>query len=118
METWKYSNNSGVHGLAFGAEGDRLYSADLSGDGVWTHSIGTDGKVAAVGTLAMNRTGLHPRHIAAHSAGQRVYVVLEAGNAVIEYFLNEDTQAVETQVNSYSLIPAGEFTPTNFKKAC
>jgi len=109
LETWKYSNNSGVHGLAFGPEGDRLYSADLSGDGIWTHSVGNDGKVTAIGTLAVPSSGLHPRHIAAHSAGQRVYVVLEAGNAVVEYFLNEDTQAVDTLVKSWTLIPAGEF---------
>jgi carboxy-cis,cis-muconate cyclase len=108
LETWKYSNKSGIHGMAFGAEGSTLYSADLSGDGVWTHSVGNDGKVSAVATLPMPSAGLHPRHLVAHSAGSYLYVVLEAGNSIVEYSLDEDTAAAKTQVNSYSLIPAGK----------
>ncbi|KAE9377386.1 3-carboxy-cis,cis-mucoante lactonizing enzyme [Stipitochalara longipes BDJ] len=110
LETWKYSNDSGIHGLAFGPNGDRLYSADLSGDRVWTHSVGNDGKVAVVGTLQVPSAGMHPRHLVAHSGGQYLYVVFEAGNALIEYSLDEDTETAKAQVNSYSLIPTGANT--------
>jgi hypothetical protein len=53
LETWKYSNKSRVQGLAFGAQGKNLHSADLSGDGGWTHEMGSDGEVPAVATLPM-----------------------------------------------------------------
>lgn len=110
LETWKYSDTSGVHGLAFGAEGNQLYSADLSGDKVWTHAVGNDGKVSPAAQLPIP-AGMHPRHLVAHSAGGYLYVVLEAGNAVVEYSLDEDTAAAKTQVNSYSVIPAGKLCP-------
>jgi carboxy-cis,cis-muconate cyclase len=74
----------------------------------WTHAMGNDGKVSAVATLPMPKAGIHPRHLVAHPAGEYLYVVLEAGNAVVEYSLDEDTAAAKTQVNSYSLIPAGK----------
>jgi carboxy-cis,cis-muconate cyclase len=108
LQTWTYRVNSGIPGLAFSADGTSLYSADLSGDGVWTQAVGTDGKVTAVATFPMSTAGAHPKHLTAHSSGSYLYVVLEAGNALIEYSLNADTAAVRAQVNSYSLIPAGK----------
>lgn len=70
--------------------------------------MGNDGKVSAVTTYPIPTAGMHPRHLTAHSSGSYLYVVLEAGNALIEYSIDEDTVAAKAQVNSYSLIPAGK----------
>jgi carboxy-cis,cis-muconate cyclase len=103
--------------LAFLADGTILYSADLSGDGVWTHIVGTDGKVFAITTYPMPIAGVHPRHLATYLSGSYLYVVLEAGNALIEYSLVDNTAAVRLQVNSYSFIPVGKLLPKTGMKS-
>jgi carboxy-cis,cis-muconate cyclase len=110
IQTWKYGTKSGVHGLSLGAAATNLYSADLSGDGVWTHSVDSDGKVSEVSTYHMPRTGMHPRHLAAHPSGSYLYVVMEAGNSLVVCSLDGETGAPNNETASYSLIPEGSLT--------
>jgi carboxy-cis,cis-muconate cyclase len=107
-DSWNYAAKSGVHGLAFGHVASELvYSADLNGDAIWTHRINPqDGRAKRVGRLAV-KAGSHPRHLASHPNGKHLYAVMEAGNRVAAYSLDETTKAVDEEESSYSLIPAG-----------
>ncbi len=47
--SWAYGNRSGIHGLALGwGINQIIYSADLSGDAIWTHGFGFYGEVYPV----------------------------------------------------------------------
>ncbi|KAK0615228.1 Lactonase, 7-bladed beta-propeller-domain-containing protein [Bombardia bombarda] len=114
LQSWHYSATSGVHGLALGRSNKGndtlLYSADLSGDAVWTHRVdGTTGKVREVGRRAMKRAGMHPRHVRVGGNGRWVYVVMEAANSVVGFEVDGE-DGVE-----FSLIPAGMLFPSGIK---
>jgi carboxy-cis,cis-muconate cyclase len=100
-QTWKFNASSGIHGLAMGRN---LYTADLSGDAIWTHKVHLNGSVEAVASYPMPEAGMHPRHVAAHPGGKYVYVVMEAGNEVVVYSV-DDVGVIEKDVGTYSLIP-------------
>jgi carboxy-cis,cis-muconate cyclase len=109
IQSWKYSNESGIHGLDLGRHNSRLYTADLSADSIWTHEVNEDGTVDVVHRYKLLKSGMHPRHLQAHPKGQYLYVLMEAANSLEEYALNEETGAPRMGVVNYSLIPKGEF---------
>ncbi|KAK4245747.1 Lactonase, 7-bladed beta-propeller-domain-containing protein [Corynascus novoguineensis] len=121
LDTWSYINTSGIHGLALSPTPQRnpphhnrtghrqqlIYSADLNGDFLWTHSIDlATGRAAEVARFAVS-PGTHPRHLAVHPNGERLYAVHESANSVAEYALDEATGAVRAEVVSHPLIPPG-----------
>lgn len=113
VAAWRYADDSGIHGLALagreGEGGDLLYSADLSGDAIWTHRLCADGGVEVAGRFEVE-SGSHPRHIAVHPGrGRRVYVVMEAGNRVVEYGLDGGGVVEREEGRRWGLIPDGEF---------
>lgn len=108
-QSWKYVNTSGIHGLAFGPGDKLLYTADLSADKIWTHAVGNDGLVGLVSMYDLPVAGMHPRHLAAHSGGKYLYVLMEHENTVVEYVLDEDSGAPVGVSQTLSLLPRGEF---------
>lgn len=112
-DSWSYDQQSGIHGLAMGQRDRKqlLYSADLNGDSIWTHAVDkATGKVKKLGSLKMTKSGMHPRHLAAHPNGTCLYVVMEAENALHQIRLDETGVAVKDS-QSYSLIPTGRCYP-------
>ena len=116
-DSWSYDRSSGIHGLAMGMEQGQsdkrqlLYSADLNGDSIWTHAVDkTTGTVKKLGSLKMAKSGIHPRHLAAHPNGTYLYVVMEAENTLHQIRLDESSVAVKDN-QTYSLIPAGMCCP-------
>ncbi|EAQ84227.1 hypothetical protein CHGG_10631 [Chaetomium globosum CBS 148.51] len=123
LSTWTYTNESGIHGLALSPrtapsntnattttpqpQPQLLYSADLNGDLLWTHTINlTTGAATEVARFRMpGAAGAHPRHLAAHPNGLRLYAVMEADNTVAEYVLDAATGAVTKEVVRHSLLP-------------
>jgi carboxy-cis,cis-muconate cyclase len=77
IQNYTYKSTSGVHGMAISAS-SFLYSADDSGNTLWTHKIdNSTGKVALVNSIGGPTTGSDPRHVAVHPNGQYLYVVLD-----------------------------------------
>ncbi|KAK3367972.1 Lactonase, 7-bladed beta-propeller-domain-containing protein [Podospora didyma] len=114
-QSWKFASASGVHGLALGRRGGSndtyIYSADLSGDAVWTHRADAEtGKVTQVGKKVMPREKMHPRHIRVHPNGTYVYVLMEAANSLVSWSLDAETGAASVAGKEYSLIPKGADT--------
>ena len=65
-----YSTSSGVHGLALSLDQQFLYSADDSGNTVWTHRINqTTGPLTYFAKLSGPVMGAVPRHVAVHPSG-------------------------------------------------
>jgi carboxy-cis,cis-muconate cyclase len=116
-DSWRYGSQSGIHGLAiYEKEGQLLlYSADLNGDTVWTHSIDrSTGKATRVGQAKSPSSGMHPRHAAVHPSGKHVYVVMEADNSLVAY--STDTSgAAARNVATHTLLPQGShpLTPSS-----
>ncbi|KAH6848048.1 Lactonase, 7-bladed beta-propeller-domain-containing protein [Chaetomium sp. MPI-CAGE-AT-0009] len=122
LDAWSYINASGIHGLALSPPLNRnpnqntttphqlLYSADLNGDLIWTHAIDLrTGSATEVSRFPMpGAAGAHPRHLAAHPNGARLYAVMEGDNSVAEYVLDDAGAgggAVAAEVVRHSLLP-------------
>lgn len=108
-DSWTYTPDSGIHGLSFGDVASGLvYSADLNGDAIWTHSISPkDGKATEVGRLSV-KSGSHPRHLASHPQGKWAYAVMEAGNRLAAFSVNETTGQVAKEEATFTLLPGGK----------
>ena len=117
LDTWSYVNTSGIHGLALSpppttpqnnntTARQLLYSADLNGDLLWTHTIDpVTGRATEASRWPMTAAGMHPRHLAVHPNGARLYAVMEADNSVAEYVLDASTGAVLRERVRHMLIP-------------
>lgn len=113
VQNFTYATDSGVHGLAVAPSGQFLYSADDSGNRVWTHRIdNATGEVTLVANLTGPATGSDPRHAAVHPGGKYLYVVLEGTSQIALYAL-DDTTGLPTAINAtYSLLPSGKSDDT------
>ncbi|KAH6653218.1 Lactonase, 7-bladed beta-propeller-domain-containing protein [Truncatella angustata] len=109
VQNYTYSSSSAVHGTAFSPDSKFLYSADDSGNTLWTHSIDpTTGEVAFVANLTAPSTGAHPRHVAVHPQGKYLYVILEGSSQLAQYAIDGDTGVPSAQNATYALLPPGE----------
>jgi len=113
LDSWSYANSSGVHGLALReADGQQLiYSADLNGDLVWTHAVDrASGEVTEVGQLSTTQSGMHPRHLASHSKGKYLYVLMENDNSLVQFDLDQQTGSAAKEGVRHLLYPEGEIS--------
>jgi len=107
---WQYANESGVHGLASNSDYTLLYSADLNGNSIWTHSISRDSTQAP---RLLNRYRVvgadrHPRHLVAHPSGKYLHVLMEGSNQLAEFLLDERNGLPIKETAMHSLIPRGK----------
>ncbi|KAK8169837.1 hypothetical protein IWX90DRAFT_485728 [Phyllosticta citrichinensis] len=102
------SGSSGVHGLALHPSGKYLYSADDSGNAVWTHSIANGtGLLDLVAKTDAPSTGANPRHAAVHPLGGFLYVVLEESNELAQYRIDQASGKPNFSDVTYPLIADG-----------
>ena len=108
IQSFDYEIGSGVHGLALGPNNDILYSADDSGNSLWTHSINSDtGQVEFLDRIAAPTHGSDPRHITVHPDGGFAYVVFEGTNKLALYRIDPNTKTL-AYTKSFPLIPPGK----------
>jgi carboxy-cis,cis-muconate cyclase len=105
---YEYAPNSGIHGMVFNASETYLYSADLRANKIWTHKKDSEtGKLTLVGCLEAPAPNDHPRWVEIHPSGKYLYVLMEAGNRLGVYVIDEHTHLpVFTQI-TYPLVPPG-----------
>jgi len=73
----------GMHGMAISFDGRFYYSADARANSLWTYAVHkTTGELDLVDVIAGPVDRSNPRHVAVHSKGGYLYVVLEAANAL------------------------------------
>lgn len=83
-----------------------LYSADMWADKIWTHEKDPEtGHLTLVDSLDAPEAGDHPRWMAIHPSGRYLYVLMEAGNNLAEYVIDERRHIPVFTHNTYPLIP-------------
>lgn len=85
-----------------------LYSADMGADKLWTHAKDQQtGTVHLLGSISAPEAGDHPRWVEMHKSGKHLYLLMEAGNRLAEYKINQESHLPEFTGKSFSLIPEG-----------
>lgn len=108
VQNYTYGATSGVHGMAMNKNNSFLYSADDTGNTLWTHSVDVKtGEVKLVSSVAGPVVGSDPRHVAVHPAGKYLYVVLEGANELAQYSIDDSTGVPSFENGTWPLVPAG-----------
>ena len=85
-----------------------LYSADMWENKIWTHKKDSEtGHLTLVGSVDAPSPGDHPRWVELHPAGKYLYALMEAGNRLAVYVIDEQTHMPVFTHITYPLIPPG-----------
>jgi carboxy-cis,cis-muconate cyclase len=105
VQNYEYSPKTGIHGMVFDPTETYLYSADLRGNKVWTHKRDAQGQLTLVHCVGAPDPGDHPRWVALYQ--NYLYVLMEAGNRLAVYVIDEQTHIPVFTHITYPLIPPG-----------
>lgn len=87
-----FTNVSGVHGAALSPDSQLLYSADDTGNTLWTHAVDrATGEVTYLANLTGPTPGSDPRHVVLHPKGHYLYVILEGSSQLAQYYIDQET---------------------------
>lgn len=107
IQNYEYAPNSGIHGMVFDPTETYLYSADLRANKIWTHKKDKDGRLTLVDSIDAPSPDDHPRWVAIHPSGAYLYVLMEAGNRLGVYVIDEHRHVPVFTRLTYPLIPPG-----------
>jgi len=108
IQNFTYTSASAVHGMAFAPNSTYLYSADDSGNALWTHAVApSTGQVTYVANLTGPSARSDPRHVTVHPGGKWLYVVLEGSNQIAQYAISS-SGVPSFKSPSYPLVPPGK----------
>lgn len=109
-----FPNVSGVHGAALSPDSRYLYSADDTGNTLWTHQVGRDsGEVTALANLTGPTPGSDPRHVVVHPGGRYLYVILEGSSQLGQYTIDQGT-GLPAYDGVYSLLLSAQQDPVQY----
>jgi carboxy-cis,cis-muconate cyclase len=118
VQNYEYMPKTGIHGMVFDASETYLYSADLRGNKVWTHKKDPDtGHLTLVNSVDAPDPLDHPRWVAIHPSGAYLYVLMEAGNRLAVYVIDEQTHCPVFTHITYPLIPPGNENPLQLQRS-
>ena len=110
IQNYEYVPNTGIHGMVFDPTETYLYSADLTANKIWTHlKDPKTGELSLVDCLEAPDAGDHPRWVEMHPSGKYLYALMEAGNRLAVYVIDERTHKPVFTHITYPLLPSGEF---------
>ena len=108
IQNYEYEPKTGIHGMVFDSSETYLYSADLRANKIWTHKKDqATGKLEFVHCVEAPDPGDHPRWVAIHPSDAYLYVLMEAGNRLAVYVIDEKTHTPTFTHMTYPLIPPG-----------
>ncbi|PGH15545.1 hypothetical protein AJ79_02327 [Helicocarpus griseus UAMH5409] len=108
IQNYEYDPHSGVHGMVFDPTETYLYSADMGANKIWTHKKDPEtGTLTLVDSVEAPGPGDHPRWVEMHPSGNYLYALMEAGNRLAEYVIDEKTHTPVFTQKIYPLIPPG-----------
>ncbi|KAI5299864.1 hypothetical protein KEM55_001348 [Ascosphaera atra] len=108
IQNYEYDPHSGVHGMVFDPKEEYLYSADMYANKVWTHKKDPEtGKLELVDSVSAPAEGDNPRWVEIHSSGKYLYALMEGGNRIAEYVIDEKTHKPVFTHKVFPLIPPG-----------
>ncbi|KAI1496914.1 Lactonase, 7-bladed beta-propeller-domain-containing protein [Biscogniauxia marginata] len=109
IQDYEYVPGTAVHGTAFSPGEKYLFSADTTGNTIWTHSIDDiTGKISFVNKIPGPSEGSHPRHLVVHDLGKYMYAVLEGSSQLAQYEINGSAGTMSFHDVIYPLIREGE----------
>lgn len=109
-----FPNVSGVHGVALSPDSRYLYSADDTGNTLWTHTIDRiTGEVTFLANLTGPTPGANPRHVVMHPKGHYLYVILEEASQLAQYSIDRET-GLPFYDDAYSLLLSAQQNVTNY----
>lgn len=108
IQNYEYSEESAIHGMVFDPTEAYLYSADMWENKIWTHKKDSEtGYLTLIGSVDAPSPGDHPRWVELHPAGKYLYALMEAGNRLAVYVIDEQTHMPVFTHITYPLIPPG-----------
>ncbi|KAJ6024810.1 hypothetical protein N7540_005607 [Penicillium herquei] len=108
VQNYEYQENTGIHGMVFDPTETYLYSADLSANKIWTHKKDAQtGQLELIDCLEAPAPGDHPRWVEMHKSGKYLYALMEAGNRLGVYVIDERTHKPVFTHITYPLLPPG-----------
>jgi carboxy-cis,cis-muconate cyclase len=108
IQSFEYNERAAIHGMVFDSTESYIYSADMWDNKVWTHKKDPKtGHLSLVGSVDAPAKNDHPRWVAIHPNDKYLYVLMESGNRLGVYVIDELTHLpVFTQL-TFPLIPPG-----------
>lgn len=108
IQNYEYSPESAIHAMVFNSTETYLYSADMWGNKIWTHKKDSQsGKLSLVGSVDAPAPAGQPRWVEIHPNGRHLYVLMESGNNLAVYEIDQNTQLPAFTQVTYPLIPPG-----------
>ncbi|KAE8357273.1 hypothetical protein BDV27DRAFT_139653 [Aspergillus caelatus] len=108
IQNYEYEPNTGIHGMVFDPSETYLYSADLQANKIWTHrKDATTGELTLVDCIDAPSPDDHPRWVEMHPSGKYLYVLMEAGNRLGVYVIDEKRHVPVFTHTTYPLLPPG-----------
>ncbi|KAK3700134.1 hypothetical protein LTR37_016137 [Vermiconidia calcicola] len=106
IQNAELDEKSAIHGMVFDSREEYLYSADMWANKVWCHKKDmTTGELTLVGSVNAPSETDHPRWVEMHPSGAYLYVLMEAGNRICVYIIDESTHIPVYTRTHYPLIP-------------
>ncbi|KAF3388246.1 Carboxy-cis,cis-muconate cyclase [Talaromyces pinophilus] len=108
VQNFEIDPHSGIHGMVFDPTESYLYSADMGANKIWTHKKDPEtGLLTLVDSIDAPAPGDHPRWVAIHPSGHYLYALMEAGNRLAVYVIDEKRHVPVFTRMIYPLIPPG-----------
>ena len=112
VQNYEYSPESAIHGMVFDPSEKYLYSADMWANRIWCHEKDSKtGLLQLVGFVEAPKSHDQPRWVAMHPSGKILYAVMEHGNTLAEYEIDDTTHLPNCTNKIYPLVPKGIFYP-------
>jgi carboxy-cis,cis-muconate cyclase len=106
VQNYEYCPETAIHGMVFDPTETYLYSADMWANKLWCHKKHAEsGQLTLVGDVNAPKKGDHPRWVAIHPSGNYLYALMEAGNTLCVYVIDEQTHMPVYTRLSYPLVP-------------
>ena len=116
IQNYPYSEKTAIHGMVFDPTETYLYSADMWANKIWTHKKDSQtGKLELVGSIDAPSPGDHPRWVAIHPTGRYLYALMEGGNRLCQYVIDEQIHTPTYTHMTYPLIPPGIPNPKMYR---
>lgn len=104
-QNYSYSAESGISAMALSPNARFLYSADFSGDAIWTHSVDEDYGTLSYLDRAALPVGSAPSALVMHPMGQYLFAVLQWSSELVAIKLGWYSGLPTTNTTTYSLLP-------------
>jgi carboxy-cis,cis-muconate cyclase len=109
VQNYDYCPQTAIHGMVFDPTETYLYSADMWANRVWCHKKDPEsGHMTTVGSVDAPAAGDHPRWVEMAPSGKYLYALMEGGNRLGVYSIDEETHMPVYTNKIYPLVPPGK----------